>query len=46
VLTLDEASAGLYMAYSATTEASIVQRTRTAFDKLKADGTVRRIMEK
>jgi polar amino acid transport system substrate-binding protein len=46
VLTLDEASAGLYMAYSATTEASIVQRTRAAFDRLKADGTVRRIMEK
>jgi len=46
VLTLDEASAGLYMAYSAATEASIVQKTRAAFDKLKADGTVRRIMEK
>ena len=46
VLTLDEASTGLYMAYSASTEASIVQKTRAAFDKLKADGTVRRIMEK
>jgi polar amino acid transport system substrate-binding protein len=46
VLTLDETTVGLYMAYSTSTEASIVQRTRVAFDKLKADGTVRRIMEK
>ena len=46
VLTLDEASTGLYMAYSLPTEDRIVTKTRTAFDKLKADGTVRRIMEK
>jgi len=46
VLTLDEASTGLYMAYSASTADSTVQKTRSAFDKLKADGTVRRIMEK
>lgn len=46
VLTLDEASTGLYMAYSNATADSTVQKTRTAFDKLKADGTVRRIMEK
>lgn len=46
VLTLDEASVGLYMAYSASTDASIVQKTRAAFEKLKADGTLRRIMEK
>lgn len=46
VLTLDEASTGLYMAYSAPTADSTIQRTRAAFDKLKADGTVRRIMEK
>lgn len=46
VLTLDEASTGLYMAYSASTADNTVQRTRTAFDKLKADGTVRRIMER
>ena len=46
VLTLDEATVGLYMAYSTSTEASIVQKTRAAFDKLKADGTVRRIMQK
>ncbi len=46
VLTLDEASTGLYMAYSAATADNTVQRTRAAFDKLKADGTVRRIMER
>jgi polar amino acid transport system substrate-binding protein len=46
VLTLDEATTGLYMAYSASTADSTVQRTRTAFDRLKADGSVRRIMEK
>jgi len=46
VLTLDKATTGLYMAYSTATEASIVQRTRAAFDKLKADGTLHRIMEK
>ncbi|MBI2753184.1 MAG: transporter substrate-binding domain-containing protein [Betaproteobacteria bacterium] len=46
VLTLDEASTGLYMAYSNATPDGTVQKTRTAFDKLKADGTVRRIMEK
>ena len=46
VLTLDEASTGLYMAYSTSTDTSIVQKTRRAFDKLKADGSVRRIMEK
>ena len=46
LLTLDEASTGLYMAYSSATADSTVQKTRAAFDKLKADGTVRRIMEK
>lgn len=46
VLTLDEASTGLYMAYSTSTADRIVQRTRAAFDKLKSDGSVRRIMEK
>ena len=45
VLTLDEASTGLYMAYSTSTADEVVQKTRTAFDKLKADGTVRKIME-
>lgn len=46
VLTLDEASTGLYMAYSAATPDAVVQKTRAAFDKLKTDGTVRRIMER
>lgn len=46
VLTLDEASTGLYMAYSTATADSTVQKNRVAFDKLKSDGTVRRIMER
>ncbi|MES2947301.1 MAG: transporter substrate-binding domain-containing protein [Pseudomonadota bacterium] len=46
VWTLDEISTGLYMAYSMATADSTVQKTRTAFDRLKADGTVRRIMER
>lgn len=46
VLTLDEASTGLYMAYSLATPESIVQKTRVAFDKLRADGSVRRTMER
>lgn len=45
LLTLDEASTGLYMAYSRATAAAVVDRTRAAFDRLKADGTVRRLME-
>lgn len=46
VLTLDEASTGLYMAYSLATPEATVQKTRAAFDRLKADGTVKRILEK
>ncbi len=46
VWTLDEISTGLYMAYSMATADSTVQKTRAAFDRLKADGTVRRIMER
>lgn len=46
VLTLDEASTGLYMAYSASTPDATVQQTRAAFDRLKADGTVRRILDR
>jgi polar amino acid transport system substrate-binding protein len=38
VHTLNELSAKLYMAYSATTLDSIVDRTRAAFDKVKAEG--------
>lgn len=41
---LDAMSTGIYMAYSKSTPDEIVQRTRTAFDKLKADGTVARLM--
>ena len=46
VLTLDEASAGLYMAYSLQTPPDVVQRTQQAFDRLKAEGVVQRIMER
>jgi polar amino acid transport system substrate-binding protein len=46
VLTLEEASTGLYMAYSKATADSTVQKTRAAFDRLKADGSLRRIMER
>ena len=44
VLTLDEMTTGIYMAYSHGTPDDIVNRTRAAFDKLKADGTVTRLM--
>lgn len=44
VLTMDEASTGLYMAYSRSTPVALVQRTRLAFDKLKAEGQLRRIL--
>lgn len=44
VLTLDEASTGLYMAYSRQTPMDVVERTRQAFDRLKAEGVVRRTM--
>ncbi len=44
VLTLDEASTGLYMAYSNATPNAVVQKTQAAFAKLKADGSVRKIM--
>ena len=46
VLTLEEASTGLYMAYSKSTPDATVQKTRTAFERLKADGTVRRTLDK
>lgn len=46
VLTLDEASTGLYMAYSRQTPLEVVQRTRQAFEKLKAEGLVKRTMER
>jgi polar amino acid transport system substrate-binding protein len=46
VMTLDEASTGLYMAYSLSTPDAVVQRTQRAFDKLKTEGHVKRIMER
>lgn len=46
VLTLDGAATGLYMAFSTSTADGIVGQTRAAFDKLKADGSVHRIMSK
>ena len=42
---LDELSMGLYMAYSLGTPDAIVERTRAAFDKLKAEGKVERIVK-
>jgi len=44
VLTLGEMTTGIYMAYSHTTPNETVARTRAAFDRLKADGTVARLM--
>jgi polar amino acid transport system substrate-binding protein len=44
VYALDDLSTGLYMAYSNATANETVARTRAAFDKLKADGTVTRLM--
>ncbi len=44
VLTLDEMTTGIYMAYSRGTPDEVVSRTRAAFERLKADGTVARLM--
>jgi polar amino acid transport system substrate-binding protein len=44
--TLDEMSTGLYMAYSRSTPDAIVERTRDAFEKIRAAGIVKNIMEK
>ncbi|RID97510.1 substrate-binding periplasmic protein [Simplicispira hankyongi] len=46
VLTLDEASTGLYMAYSLQTPLDVVHRTQAAFDQLKSQGQVQRTMER
>ena len=43
--TLDGLSVGLYMAYSRSTADEVVLRTRSAYDKLKAEGTVARLMK-
>lgn len=45
VLTLSEASTGLYMAYSLQTPSGVVQRTQNAFRQLQAEGQVQRTME-
>lgn len=43
--TLDGLSVGLYMAYSRSTADEVVLRTRSAYDKLKAEGSVARLMK-
>jgi polar amino acid transport system substrate-binding protein len=45
VFTPDALTAGLYMAYSQSTPDDIVARTRVAFDSLKAEGVVARLMK-
>jgi polar amino acid transport system substrate-binding protein len=44
VLTLDEMTTGIWMAYSLATSDDTVARTRKAFDQLKAEGLVTRLM--
>lgn len=44
VLTLDGMATGLYMAYSRKTDDDVVARSRAAFDKLKAEGTVAKLL--
>lgn len=43
--TLDTLTTGLYMAYSHSTSDDIVARTRAAFDSLKAEGVVKKLMQ-
>lgn len=45
VYTLDALSTGLYMAYSQATADELVTRTRVAFDALKAEGQVIRLLD-
>jgi polar amino acid transport system substrate-binding protein len=42
--TLEALSTGLFMAYSKATPDDVVLRTRAAFEKVKADGTLARLM--
>ncbi len=44
VHTLDALAVGLYMAFSKSTSDEVVARTRAAFNKLKSDGSVARLM--
>lgn len=46
IFTLDEMSTGLYMAYSSSTPDAVVQRTKDAFEKIRAAGVVKGIMER
>ena len=45
VYTLDGLTSGLYMAYSRSTSGEIVARTKAAFDHLKVEGVVARLMK-
>lgn len=45
-ITLDEMATGLYMAYSNSTTDAVVERTQKAFEKMRAAGVVKNIMEK
>lgn len=44
-LPLDDVNVGLYMAYSKGTPPELVKRTAAAFEQLRANGSVRRLME-
>ncbi|MBC7995722.1 MAG: transporter substrate-binding domain-containing protein [Rhizobacter sp.] len=44
VYALDDLSVGIWMAYSKPTSDEVVARTRAAFDKIKASGSVARLM--
>ena len=41
---LDGLATGLYMAYSRATDDEVVTRSRAAFDKLKGEGVVAKLM--
>ena len=44
ILTLNELSTGLYMAYSMSTPDTVVEQTKTAFEKVKSEGSLKKIM--
>jgi len=44
VYTLDELSTGLYMAFSGATPDAVVERAKVSFQKLRADGSVAKMM--
>ncbi len=45
IYTLDEMSTGLYMAYSNSTPDAIVERTKSAFEKIRAAGVVKTVLQ-